>query len=129
MVVDTSALIGVFFGEPDAAVYSYALERAPVRRMAAPSYVESCIVVAARLGPAALQKFERFLQDAQIEIVPFSKNAARVAIDAFIRFGKGRHPAGLNFGDCMSYALARTEVMPLLFKGDDFRLTDVEAAL
>ena len=129
MIVDTSALICVFFGETDAAVYAHVLELAPLLRMAAPSYVETCIVVAARHGPAAIQKLEHFLQNSEMEIVPFTRNAARVAADAFVRYGKGRHRAGLNFGDCMSYALAKTELMPLLFKGDDFRLTDVEAAI
>lgn len=129
MIVDTSALICVFFNEPETAVFAQAMERASVLRMGAPTYFESCIVVASRHGLAALQKLELLVRISNIEIIPFTRSAAYSASDAFIRYGKGRHPAGLNFGDCMSYALAKTEVMPLLFKGDDFRLTDIEAAL
>ena len=129
MIVDSSALICVFFDEPDSAAFAYAMEHASELRMGAPTYVESCIVVTSRHGLAALPKLELLVRISNIEIVSFTSTAAFVASDAFVRFGKGRHPAGLNFGDCMSYALAKTELMPLLFKGDDFRLTDVEAAI
>ena len=129
MIVDTSALICVFLGEPDASVFADAMELAPVLRMGAPLYVEACIVAVSRHGPAALPRLELLIQISSFEIIPFTRNAARVASDAFVKYGKGRHKAGLNYADCMSYALAKTELMPLLFKGDDFRLTDVKAAL
>ncbi|MGH6907202.1 MAG: type II toxin-antitoxin system VapC family toxin, partial [Aestuariivirga sp.] len=78
---------------------------------------------------SAVQPIDGFIREAGIQLIPFTAAAAMIAVQAFIKYGKGRHPAGLNFGDCMSYALAKTEVMPLLFKGEDFRLTDIEAAL
>jgi ribonuclease VapC len=129
MIVDSSAYICVFLDEPDAPIFADAMERAPVLRMGAPLYVEVCIVAVSRLGPAALPRLELFTQISSIEIIPFTKHAARVASDAFVKYGKGRHKAGLNYADCMSYALAKTELMPLLFKGNDFRLTDIESAL
>lgn len=129
MIVDTSALICVFLDEPEARSYAGMIERAPILLMGAPLYVEACIVAASRHGPAALPKLEVLTQISNIEIIPFTKAAARVAADAFVKFGKGRHKAALNYADCMSYALAKTEMMPLLFKGGDFRLTDIEAAL
>ena len=129
MIIDSSALMCCFFNEPEAAIFANAMKRAPLLRMGAPIYLESCIVAASRHGPAALPKLDLLVRVSNIEIIPFTRAAAYMASEAFIRYGKGRHPAGLNFGDCMSYALAKTEVMPLLFKGDDFRRTDVEAAL
>ena len=129
MIVDSSALICVFLGEPDASIFADAMERAPVLRMGAPLYVESCIVAVSRHGPAALPKLELLTQILNIEIIPFTKNAARVASDAFVKYGKGRHKAGLNYAGCMSYAMAKTELMPLLFKGNDFRLMDIESAI
>jgi ribonuclease VapC len=76
-----------------------------------------------------LDRLDQFLRTASIEIVPFTADHAAVARQTFLRYGKGRHPAALNFGDCIAYATARLEAMPLLFKGDDFRLTDIEAAV
>lgn len=80
----------------------------------------------AEQGPSLV---DEFLRTAEIEPVPFTADHAAVARQAFLRYGKGRHPAGLNFGDCIAYATARLEAMPLLFKGDDFRLTDIEPAI
>ena len=129
MIVDTSALVAILRREPDALAYSRALERASRKLMAAPTLLEMSMVIIGRKGEAASAGIEQFLSRAGIEVLPFSPAAARVAVEAFIRYGKGRHPAGLNFGDCISYAVAKTEVMPLLFKGSDFNLTDVEVAL
>lgn len=129
MIVDSSALICVLFNEPEAPDFLRAMERASVRRMGAPLYLESCIVAASRYGPLVLQDLAQMVRISDIDIVPFTEAAAHIASDSFMKYGKGRHRAALNFADCMSYALAKTEVMPLLFKGDDFRLTDVEPAI
>ncbi len=129
MIVDSSALLAIAFEEPEAITFIGAMQDAGDLRMGAPTYVESCIVVATRRGPSALPRLHLLAQVTKIEIVPFSRSAALIASEAFLKYGKGRHPAGLNFGDCMSYALAKTELMPLLFKGDDFRLTDIKAAI
>jgi ribonuclease VapC len=129
MIVDSSALLCVFFDEPDALVFVRAMRGATILRIGAPTYFESCIVAGTRHGSEALPELDRLVRISNIEIVAFTKSAALFASDVFMRYGKGRHPAGLNFGDCMSYALAKTEMMPLLFKGNDFRLTDIEAAL
>jgi ribonuclease VapC len=97
--------------------------------MAAPTLLEASLVIIGRKGKAASAGLDSFLVRSGIEIISFTAAAANVAVDAFVKYGKGRHPAGLNFGDCISYAMAKTEVMPLLFKGEDFRLTDIEAAI
>jgi ribonuclease VapC len=121
--------VAVLRREPDAAIYAEAIERAGRKLMAAPTFLETAMAVIGRKGDIAGAGIERFMLRSGIDIVPFTPAAARVAVEAFIRFGKGRHPAGLNFGDCVSYAPAKTEAMPLLLKGEDFRRTDVEAAL
>ncbi len=100
------------------------------RLLSVVGWVELSLVVAGRHGDAATLAFlDRFLQAAAIELRPVDESQARLAREAFLRFGKGRHPAGLNFGDCFSYALARTLDAPLLFVGNDFGQTDVRAAL
>ena len=128
MIVDTSALLAVLFGEPDAQRFDEAMARAPRCRMSAASFLEAAIVLESRSGPAAGHALDRFLQAAELELVPVTSEHARAARLAWRRFGRGNHPAGLNFGDCFSYALAETAREPLLFKGGDFALTDVEAA-
>jgi ribonuclease VapC len=87
------------------------------------------MVLAGRREDEVLDRLDQFLRTASIETVPFTADHAAVARQTFLRYGKGRHPAALNFGDCIAYATARLEAMPLLFKGDDFRLTDIEAAV
>lgn len=129
MIVDSSAIVAILKNEPDAGFYSDILAGTVRKLMAAPTYLETSIVMLGRKGAAANAELVWFIQRSGIAIVPFSPDAARAAVEAFIRYGKGRHPAGLNFGDCISYAMARTEIMPLLFKGNDFRLTDIEAAV
>jgi ribonuclease VapC len=94
-------------------------------RISAASFVESSIVIAARFGAAGLSDLDRLVERAGIETVAVDLQQARAAREAFMRFGKGRHPAGLNFADCFSYALARTLGEPLLFKGEDFARTDI----
>ena len=122
-------MIAILRDEPEARSIAKALKNARRKLLAAPTYVETSMVIAGRKALEGKAELDRLLAETGIEIVAFDAGAARAAVNAFIRYGKGRHPAGLNFGDWMSYALARTELMPLLFKGDDFRMTDVEVAL
>jgi ribonuclease VapC len=124
MVVDTSALVALLMGEADAARVATALESADVSVVSAPTLVEASIVVHARLGADGLIDLDRIIAEAGIVVVDFEERDARTAADAWRRYGKGRHPAGLNLGDCYSYALAHRRSEPLLFVGDDFGRTD-----
>ncbi len=127
MVVDTSALLAILQNEPERRSLNEALEAADARRISAATFVEVSIVMEARHGAAGQRDLDLFLERAAIEIVEVDVGQAREARRAFARFGKGRHPAGLNFGDCFAYALAVRLGEPLLFKGDDFSKTDVTA--
>jgi ribonuclease VapC len=129
MVLDTSAIVAILFDEPERVALSRVLEAAPVRLMSAVSRVELAFVVEGRKGEAGRGSVERFLAATGAEVVAVTPRQAERAIEAFRRFGKGRHRAGLNIGDCFSYALAMESGSPLLFKGDDFRHTDVTPAL
>jgi ribonuclease VapC len=129
VIVDSSAVLAVIFGEADAARFADALACAEACRMAAPVWFEASMVVEGRGGLAAVQRLDDFMAEAVVELVSFSPEHARLAQQAWRRFGRGRHRAGLNYGDCMSYALARERREPLLFKGDDFVHTDIEPAL
>ena len=126
MIVDTSAVLSVLFGEPDAQHYDAAIARGQQRRMSAASFLEASIVLESRRGPEAGPTLDAYLEEAHIELEPVTLEQAQAARRAWQRFGKGNHPAALNFGDCFAYALAETTREPLLFKGDDFALTDVE---
>ena len=128
-VVDTSALAAVVFGEDDAERYVDALQRAESLVVSAVTLVESRIVIEARQGPDATRDLELLVSEAAIEVVPVDVAQADAAFAAWLRFGKGRHPAGLNLGDCFAHALSTTLDEPLLFKGADFAATDVRAAL
>jgi ribonuclease VapC len=128
VVVDSSAVIALLLGEPEAPRVEAALVAADGPRLPAPAYVECSIVLARRLGDDALARLDDLLEGYGIAILPFAPDHARLAREAFLRFGKGRHPAGLNFGDCLSYAAARAEGLPLLFVGDDFARTDIAPA-
>lgn len=128
MVIDTSAVIAIFLGELPAERLSRAIRAAPTLRMSAASLVEAGIVVQGRFRDAGEQKLDRLLNHLEVEVLPLTEGHARIAREAFRRFGKGRHPAGLNFGDCFSYALAQALGEPLLFVGDDFSRTDITAA-
>ena len=125
MVIDTSAVIAILFGEVDAGRFSEAIEADPVRLMSAASILEACLVVESELGEEGSRELDLLLLKVGIETVAFNEEQGQVARHAFHEYGKGRHPAGLNFGDCFSYALSRTSGEPLLFKGDDFGKTDV----
>ena len=128
MIVDTSALLAILFGEPDAGRYEEAIASAVPLRMSAVALLEAAMVVESRGGPRAGQGLDALLEKAAIELVPVTAEQADAARGAWRRFGKGNHPAGLNFGDCFACALARATGEPLLFKGGDFARTDIDAA-
>lgn len=125
MVIDTSALVAILGGEPEQAVFIDAIDRSELRLVSAATHVEASIVIDVRYGPAGVHDLDRLLDRAGFEIVPVDAEQALAARSAFQRYGKGRHPAGLNYGDCFTYALAVTTGEPLLFKGGDFSQTDV----
>ncbi|HSQ08411.1 MAG TPA: type II toxin-antitoxin system VapC family toxin [Chromatiaceae bacterium] len=128
MVVDPSALLAILQDEPERRAFNELIEAAPGCRLSTAGFVELSIVIEARYGSAGIRDLDLFLSTAGVELVAFDAGQARLAREGFRRFGKGRHPAGLNLGDCFSYALARALDEPLLFKGEDFPLTDVQAA-
>ena len=128
MIVDTSAVLAVLFAEPDAGRYERAIAGASRCRMSVASLLEAAIVLESRTGAAAGHELDLFLERAPIELAPVTPDHAQAAQRAWRRFGRGNHPAGLNFGDCFAYALAEATREPLLFKGRDFALTDIEAA-
>ena len=128
MIVDTSAVLAVLFGEPDAERYERAIAGASRCRMSVASFLEAAIVLESRGGAAGGHELDLFVERALIELVPVTANQAQAACRAWRRFGKGNHPAELNFGDCFAYALAEATRESLLFKGEDFALTDIEAA-
>ena len=127
MIVDTSALLAILYQEEDAGVYVQALVDAQASRMSAANFLEAAINIDARGDLEASRQLDNFVQRAGIEIADVTVEQVQVARQAYLDFGKGRHKAALNFGDCFAYALARTAGEPLLFKGNDFSLTDVAA--
>ena len=129
MVIDTSAIVAILFGEDDAERFTAAIEADPERLMSAASVLEASVVVESEFGEEGGRELDLLLLKAGIETVAFSEEQLRVARHAFRAYGKGRHPAGLNFGDCFSYAMSKTTGEPLLFKGDDFAMTDVVPCL
>lgn len=129
MVVDSSAVIAILRQEPGWERLQQMLLGAEIAVMSAAVVVEASIVIEAASGEAGVKELDALLDAAAIEIVPFQPEQVALAREGFRRFGKGRHPARLNFGDGLSYALARQRAEPLLFTGDDFSRTDVEVAL
>jgi ribonuclease VapC len=129
MVVDTSAILAILQDEPERRPFNEAIEAAESRRMSVASFVETSIVIEARVGPDGVRDLDLFLSKADIELVPVDAEQAHLARLAFRQYGKKRRPAGLNFGDCFSYALAKLENKPLLYKGEDFSHTDLELAV
>jgi ribonuclease VapC len=127
MVIDTSALLAILQDEPERRAFNEAIEAAASRAMSVATFVEVSIVIESRHGAAGLRELDHFVDRAGIELVSVDAEQGRVARAAWSRFGKGRHPAGLNFGDCFAYALARVLGEPLLCKGDDFARTDITA--
>lgn len=129
MILDTSAIIAILFTESDARTYAEAIVGAESRRLSAATFVEVAIVVEAQTKGGGSHQLDAFLRRADITIEPVTENHAHIARQAYVDFGKGRHPAGLNYGDCFSYALAKATGEPLLFKGKDFRKTDIASAI
>lgn len=129
MVVDTSALVAILLAEPDAARFAAIIQETPRRLISAVTRVELSVVIEGRKGDRGRHDLERLLSRAAVEVVAVTPRHAQLAIEAFRRYGKGRHTAALNIGDCFSYALAMALDAPLLFKGDDFAKTDVRGAL
>lgn len=125
MIVDSSALVAVILREPGWEALLEAMKAADRMGVAAPTLVEAGIVLSARLGRDARPVLARFSQETGLVTLPFGEAAYGVAVDAWLRYGKGRHPAALNFGDCVSYATARVTGEPLLCVGDDFPQTDL----
>ena len=126
MVIDTSALVAVLLQEPEAPRIAQAIEAASVRLLSAASLLEASIVIESRKGEEGARDLDLLLYRAGIEIVAVDQNQAEIARRGWRQFGKGRHPASLNYGDCFAYALARSRSLPLLFQGDDFNLTDIQ---
>jgi len=129
MVIDTSVLICILFDEPDRDIFQRVIEASQTRLVSAVSKLETSMVLIGRHGPSAGPEADLLLSKLAAVVVPLDEHQADLARDAFARFGKGRHRAGLNLGDCAAYALAISEGEPLLFKGTDFGATDVESML
>ena len=128
MILDSSAIIAIVFQEPGYEELLSRMESAPTTAAGAPTLAETGIVLSARLGEVAAGLLERFIDELEIQEIPFGELHWREAVEAYRRFGKGRHPASLNFGDCMTYAVANLTGEPLLFVGSDFSKTDVQVA-
>jgi ribonuclease VapC len=129
MVIDTSALVAMLNDEPGAERIETAVEADPVRLMSTVSYVETAIVIDTRFGEPGGRELDLWLHRAAVDLVGVDSDQADAARVAYRMYGKGRHRAGLNYGDCFSYALAKVSGQPLLFKGDDFARTDIRAVL
>ncbi len=128
MVIDTSALVAILLQEEDAGSFALAIKNDRVRLVSAVSVLEAAMVLEAKMGPAGGRELDLLLQKAHVDVVPFDGAQAEVARRAWQKYGKGNHPAGLNFGDCCAYALARTSGERLLYKGEDFGRTDLGSA-
>jgi len=128
MIVDTSALVAIIYDEPEAADFVERIHAADVCRLSVANHLELSMVVERQLGPDGARQAEAFLRRSGIVVEPVTLEQGEFARQAFLDFGRGRHPAGLNFGDCFAYALAKAHGEPLLYKGDDFACTDIPAA-
>lgn len=129
MVIDSSAIVAIMVGETEAPEFARAIGNDRVRLLSTVSALEVNLVMGSRKGPAAIREFDLLLQRAAIEIVPFNGEQFELGRAAWLKYGKGRHPAGLNLGDCCSYALARVSGEPLLAKGNDFARTDLRMVI
>jgi ribonuclease VapC len=130
MIVDSSAILAILRDEPDAPDIAHAIEVATVRRMSAANLLEAAIVADGSRDAILSRRFDELIDTSELRIEPVTENQARIARDAYRDFGKGSgHPAGLNFGDCFAYALAKDVGEPLLFKGNDFVHTDIVAVI
>ena len=129
MILDTSSLAAIFFDEPEAGKYTQIIHDADRCLISAGNFLELSIVLEGQMGTNAIRQCDLFFRRADIVIEPFTSEHAYLARQAFHDFGKGRHPAGLNFGDCFAYALSKQTGEPLLFKGNDFGKTDITPAI
>jgi ribonuclease VapC len=129
VIVDTSALLAILLDGKEADAFSDLLIKSDECLLSAVSFVEASIIAESKGGDGSVRQLDAFLRTAGISIEPMTEEHALAARQAYSDYGKGRHPAGLNLGDCFSYALAKVTGRPLLFKGNDFRKTDIEPAL
>ena len=129
MIVDTSAVIAILLGEPETATFVRALAEDSKRMISAFNALESAIVIEAKKGEAGGREFDLLLHRARFEIIPLNGDQVELALTAWRKFGKGRHPAGLNIGNCCAYALAKYSGERLLFKGKDFSQTDIKPVI
>jgi ribonuclease VapC len=127
MVLDTSAILAILQNEPERRKFNEAIETSETRSLSTASFVECSMILESRYGADGVRDLDLFIAKAQVSLVSVDEEQADLARRAFRKYGKGRHPAGLNFGDCFSYALARSLDEPLLFKGNDFSQTDIES--
>jgi ribonuclease VapC len=128
VILDTSAVVAILYREPESAAFVQQIHEADICRISVASYVELSMVIERQLGPDAMRQLEALIRRAGIVIEPVTLDQGEFARQAFLDFGKGRHEAALNFGDCFSYALAKATGEPLLFKGNDFSRTDIRTA-
>jgi ribonuclease VapC len=129
MVIDSSALLAILLKEPEKDRFVEAIALAPTRQVSAGTWFETGILAQSRQGDVGTEDIDRFIEGTRIRIVPFDLEQAQIAREAYRQFGKGNHRAGLNFGDCFAYALAKANDETLLFKGADFARTDIERAV
>jgi ribonuclease VapC len=125
MVIDTSAFVAIVLREPEAAAFDDRIRSATTRRVSVATWVELAAVLTSRLGMDARPVLDRLEEEYRLDLLPVDQAQMRIACEAVVRFGKGRQPARLNYGDCFAYALSLTNGEPLLFTGDDFSKTDV----
>lgn len=125
MVIDSSALVAILSQEEEASIFADLISTSTYRLVSTLSFIETSIVINQRYGPAGLKQLDVLIQDNIMALVPLTAEQAEVARQAHLKYGKGRHPAKLNLGDCCSYALAKVSGLPLLFKGNDFSKTDI----
>ena len=127
-VIDSSALLAILFNEAEQRQFNEKIEADAIRFLSAASYLEAATIIDDRLGYEGARDLKLFIAEAEIEIVPVTLEQAEIVREAYRNYGRGNHPARLNYGDCFAYALAKATQQPLLFKGEDFAKTDIAAA-
>jgi len=128
VILDSSAIVSMLLAEIGHEEVVERCSAAPMLGVGTPTLVETSMVLSSRLGRDCRSLLRAYLRDMDVQVIPFTPEHYEVAVDAFMRFGKGRHAAALNFGDCLTYAVARLSGLPLLFTGEDFARTDLAAA-
>lgn len=128
MIIDTSAMVAILYGKPEATAFTRLIYNSETSRISVANYLELSMVIEKQIGPEGTRQVDAFFRRAAIDIEPVTMEQGHLARQAFLDFGKGRHKAGLNFGDCFAYALAKDFAEPLLFKGNDFSETDIRSA-